>query len=168
MPFSTVTKIVLLLNLLLFASIVDASGGYKEKRLIGSIYFPSGSMTLNKSARRELARIAEEIRRLEEKTAKAGERLIIRLEGYSDSVGDADANLFISMMRAAVVEEYLVKVEGVSVELYLTGFGETKVKRPERTAEERRRNRRVDVVRIIGEDGEMKIFRQKGKKGKEE
>lgn len=153
-----VRRVAVLAALFLMPHTLEASNpGHKE--LIGSVFFSSGSLDLGADAKREIGTIAAKIRELEETATRTGERLIIRLEGYTDSVGDDEMNLFISMLRAAVVEDYLVRVERVLTELYLTGFGESKARSPERSEDERRRNRRVDVVRIINGGDYLKVYR---------
>jgi len=135
---------------------------YAGKEVIGSIYFSKGNLELDSAAREELRKIARKIDLLEESSFQSGERLIIRIEGHTDSSGDEDMNIFYSLMRAAAVEEYLVKNEKVLTELYLTGFGEKKVLVGESTKDERARNRRVDIVRIFGDGDFLKVLRMGG------
>ncbi|MDT8318179.1 MAG: tetratricopeptide repeat protein [bacterium] len=132
---------------------------YRDKEIVDSVYFSAGRLELDKNARQQLDRIAARIKDLEKDAEAKGESLVIRLEGYSDSSGDEEMNLFYSMLRASMVEEYLIDEKGLTLELYLTGFGESKVATPEKNEAERRQNRRVDVVRILGGGEKLKVFR---------
>lgn len=132
---------------------------YRDKEIVDSIYFSAGKLTLDKEERKKLDGVAARIKAMERDADTKGEKIVIRLEGYSDSSGDEEMNLFYSMLRASVVEEYLIDNKGVTAELYLTGFGERKVTAPERNEAERRLNRRVDIVRILGGGPSLKVFR---------
>ena len=151
------TLLVTLIILISFST-PDAAY-YRDKEIVDSIYFSAGKLTLDKKERKKLDRVAARIKALQKDADIKGERLVIRLEGHSDSSGDEEMNLFYSMLRASVVEEYLIDKKGVTLELYLTGFGESKVLTPERNEAERRMNRRVDVVRILGGGDKLKVFR---------
>ena len=156
---SVCMRVLLVIIIILISSSASYAAYYRDKELVDSIYFPTSKLELDAKGRRTLDKVAAKIKSMAKVAQSQGERLIIRLEGYSDSAGDEEMNLFYSMLRASLVEEYLVEKKGVTFELYLTGFGETKVVRPERNEAERRRNRRVDVVRIIGEGDSLKVFR---------
>ena len=153
----SIKQIFLIIAILTYAFPLEAAY-YKEKQLLGSVYFSQGSLELDRQGKKDLRTIAEKIKSLEEMTNRSGERLIIRLEGYADSVGDSEINFFYSMMRAGAVEAYLVKVSGIKAELYLTGFGESTVEVTE-PGSGRGKDRRVDIVRIIGEGDFLKVLR---------
>ena len=73
--------------------------------------------------------------------------LSLTIEGHTDNVGDAQANLALSAKRAAAVKAYLVN-NGVSGERLATkGLGATKPAAPNTTAEGRQQNRRVELVK---------------------
>jgi outer membrane protein OmpA-like peptidoglycan-associated protein len=79
--------------------------------------------------------------------AKAYAGLII---GYTDSTGNPDYNLDLSLRRAQAVRDYLVET-GVSPDkLRVIGRGEADPIAPNTTAEGRAQNRRVEIV-VIGE-----------------
>ena len=70
----------------------------------------------------------------------------IRIEGHTDSVGDADTNLEISQQRANAVYEALVSL-GVAADRVTTmGMGEDFPIATNDTEEGRAQNRRVDVI----------------------
>jgi OOP family OmpA-OmpF porin len=79
--------------------------------------------------------------------AKAYAGLII---GYTDSTGEVEYNLDLSLRRAQAVRDYLVET-GVSPDkLRVIGRGEADPIAPNTTAEGRAQNRRVEIV-VIGE-----------------
>jgi outer membrane protein OmpA-like peptidoglycan-associated protein len=71
------------------------------------------------------------------------------VRGYTDSVGDADANLHLSDERAAAVVEALVAAGVPEQQLSAVGFGETSpLVQPELTDDDKQANRRVEVVLV--------------------
>jgi OOP family OmpA-OmpF porin len=71
----------------------------------------------------------------------------VRVEGHTDSAGDAADNLSLSNRRAASVVTYL-RAAGVSQTLTPEGRGETQLLCEEETDECNARNRRVEFVII--------------------
>jgi outer membrane protein OmpA-like peptidoglycan-associated protein len=70
------------------------------------------------------------------------------IEGHTDSVGTAAANLTLSERRAAAVRTRLVGAHGVDpTRLATKGFGSSRPREPNATIEGRARNRRVELVR---------------------
>lgn len=77
----------------------------------------------------------------------------IRIEGHTDSVGNASSNLDLSNRRAKSVLDYLVN-QGVDVSrLESQGYGEEKPLVEEKTAEDRANNRRVEFFVVERSDG---------------
>lgn len=75
--------------------------------------------------------------------------LKLSVEGHTDNVGDAAANLKLSEARAASVKAALVKDYGVdAARLTSKGLGSTKPLAPNTTAEGRQTNRRVELVKV--------------------
>ena len=73
--------------------------------------------------------------------------LALTIEGHTDNVGNAQANLALSAKRAEAVKTYLVG-KGVSADRLSTkGLGATKPAAPNTTAEGRQQNRRVELVK---------------------
>ncbi len=73
--------------------------------------------------------------------------LSLTIEGHTDNVGDAQANLALSAKRADAVKAYLVG-KGVGAERLTTkGLGASKPAAPNTTAEGRQQNRRVELVK---------------------
>jgi len=73
--------------------------------------------------------------------------LRLRIEGHTDSVGDAAANQRLSEQRAQAVVNHLIQREGVSAtRLQAVGLGEAQPVADNSTAEGRQTNRRVELV----------------------
>ncbi len=74
--------------------------------------------------------------------------LRLRVEGHTDDVGDAAANLQLSQRRAEAVKAYLVGHFGVdAARLEARGFGESKPVADNKTDAGRAQNRRVELVK---------------------
>ena len=74
----------------------------------------------------------------------------IEIGGHTDSDGDADFNLQLSQKRVDSVKKALIK-EGIDpARIKAIGYGETKPLVPNTTAENKQKNRRVEI-HIIGE-----------------
>jgi outer membrane protein OmpA-like peptidoglycan-associated protein len=70
----------------------------------------------------------------------------IAIHGHTDDQGDEASNLVLSENRAKSVVEYLVS-QGISKNrLSFKGFGESKPKVPNTTAEGRAKNRRTEFL----------------------
>jgi outer membrane protein OmpA-like peptidoglycan-associated protein len=105
---------------------------------LGDVLFESGQTELRKEA---MASLVEVVDLLQSEPDKK-----IRIEGHSDSVGDANTNLEISQKRADAVLEALVSL-GVEAERVTTqGMGEDFPIASNETEEGRAQNRRVDVI----------------------
>ena len=105
------------------------------------IYFDSGSDLIRPESAPTLKEIGAML------TEHDGLRLGI--EGHTDNVGAAPANLELSKRRAEAVKAYLVGTLHVDASrLEATGFGSTKPAQPNTTAEGRQTNRRVELVKL--------------------
>ena len=104
------------------------------------ILFATGKADLQPESRPVLKEIAE--------TLKQHEDLKVLIEGHTDNVGKADANLALSDARAAAVKAALVSQFGIAADRVTTkGFGDTRPTVPNATPEGRAQNRRVEVVK---------------------
>jgi outer membrane protein OmpA-like peptidoglycan-associated protein len=74
------------------------------------------------------------------------EILLVRIEGHTDSRGDADYNQKLSESRAGAVKAYLVKAGVAADRLTSVGFGETKPVDPAENDEAWDKNRRVEFL----------------------
>jgi outer membrane protein OmpA-like peptidoglycan-associated protein len=104
------------------------------------ILFATGKAELRPESRAVLKEIAA--------TLKQHGDLKILIEGHTDNVGAAAANLTLSDARAAAVKASLVVEYGVSADRLTTkGLGDTKPSVPNTTAAGRAQNRRVEIVK---------------------
>ena len=81
--------------------------------------------------------------------AADGRAATLGIEGHTDNVGAAAANLDLSKQRAEAVKTYLVGTLHVdAIRLEATGFGATKPTQPNTTAEGCQTNRCVELVKL--------------------
>jgi outer membrane protein OmpA-like peptidoglycan-associated protein len=113
--------------------------------LASDILFDFGQSTIRSDAEPALARVALIIRKNGAAAA--------RIEGFTDSIGTADANLRLSIARAGAVRRWLVEVEKrPAAGLVAQGFGATRFAAPNANRDGsddpagRQRNRRVEIV----------------------
>jgi OOP family OmpA-OmpF porin len=104
----------------------------------GPLLFRIASATLTPESNATLDKVAAAI------NACPNQKLAIG--GHTDSDGDAGANQALSEQRAAAVVAYLQKA-GVSADrMTATGFGATKPIAANDTAENKRLNRRIEII----------------------
>jgi OOP family OmpA-OmpF porin len=73
----------------------------------------------------------------------------LRVEGHTDNVGKAKANLDLSKKRAEAVKSYLVKQHGIAAaRLTSEGYGDTKPLAPNKDEDGRAKNRRVELSKL--------------------
>ena len=105
------------------------------------IYFDTGSDQIRPESAPTLKEIAAMV--IEHDGLRLG------IEGHTDNVGAAVANLDLSKRRAEAVKAYLVGSLHVDASrLEATGFGSAKPAQPNTTAEGRQTNRRVELVKL--------------------
>jgi len=108
-----------------------------------TVTFSTGSWALTPDAERALAPLG---RALSSRDLAA---FRFRIEGHTDTVGDAAMNQALSERRAAAVREYLIAKFGVDPNrLVAVGLGETQLLVPTPPQTSNARNRRVQVVNI--------------------
>jgi outer membrane protein OmpA-like peptidoglycan-associated protein len=117
----------------------DGSGGTRPTAE-WTVLFPMDSNSLTPEAVRLLDQIAETLLEAPEKT--------VMVNGFADSIGDADYNRIISEGRANTVKVYLIGKGIGPNRLKVVGHGETDFVGDNSTAEGRRLNRRVELVPI--------------------
>ena len=118
--------------------------------LVGAIVIPTAALLdFDKAVLKEEGKIAiEEYRKqLRPELSEAYEGIVI---GHTDSVGDADYNIGLSMRRAEAVSAYLVSTGVDAAILRELGRGETDPIASNDTKEGQAENRRVEIV-VIGE-----------------
>lgn len=104
------------------------------------IFFATGSDKLTPESSQALKQIGDML--------VAHPDLRVSIEGHTDNVGNASANLALSSARAASVRSYLVNTFGVDASrLSSQGFGATRPVSDNASDAGRQRNRRVELVK---------------------
>jgi OmpA-OmpF porin, OOP family len=104
------------------------------------IYFDTGSDRIRPESTPTLKEIGTML--------KEHPELKLTIEGHTDNVGAAPANLTLSEKRAAAVRQHLVDTYQVDgARLQAKGLGQTKPAAPNDTPEGRQSNRRVELVK---------------------
>lgn len=106
--------------------------------LSSDLLFPTNSSYLTDKAKVELSKLAKI---LKEDTSKK-----IRVDGHTDSTGEAAYNVWLSDKRAASVKKFLEDAGVGNARISTKGFGQTKPVSDNKTPEGRQKNRRVEVV----------------------
>ena len=105
-----------------------------------NILFDTGKAALKAESASALAPVGELL--------KADASLKLEIQGHTDNVGQAAANLKLSQDRAAAVKAYLVQTFGIpAARLTTAGFGDTKPVAPNTAESGRAQNRRVELVK---------------------
>lgn len=105
---------------------------------LGDVLFASGEVTLVEGGRASLEEVVDLLQTEPDKK--------IRVEGHTDSSGDAAANLILSEQRAQAVLEALVSLGVDSERISALGMGEDFPIASNDDEDGRARNRRVDVI----------------------
>jgi outer membrane protein OmpA-like peptidoglycan-associated protein len=107
---------------------------------VHGIYFDFGSATIKAESEPVLKEIADAMAK--------NPAWKLNVEGYTDNVGGDASNMDLSRRRASAVKDALTARFHVdAAKLTTAGFGSTRPKEPNDTAEGRARNRRVELVR---------------------
>ena len=107
---------------------------------IHGILFDTGKVTIKPESAAAIAPIGELL--------KSTPALKLEIQGHTDNVGAAAANLKLSQDRAAAVKAYIVSTFGVAADRLTTaGFGDTKPLGDNKTDAGRTANRRVELVK---------------------
>ncbi len=108
-----------------------------------SVTFSTGSTRLDADAKCQLSELAHA---LKADSLKRGRYLI---EGYADPMGHPDYNKELSLRRATAVKQYLVEDHQVDPDLVsVTGVGASRSWTTNSTVENRRANRRIEVINL--------------------
>ncbi len=105
---------------------------------LGDVLFASGQAQLVEGGRSSLEEVVDLLQTEPDKK--------IRVEGHTDSRGDANANLLLSEQRAQAVLEALVSLGVAAERISSLGMGEDFPIDTNETEDGRARNRRVDVI----------------------
>ena len=110
-----------------------------------TVTFTTGSASLTPEAERALAPLGRALNSQELASYR------FRIEGHTDTVGDAASNQDLSERRAAAVREFLIRRYNVDPSrIEAVGLGETQLLVPTPDSTPNARNRRVQVVNISG------------------
>jgi OOP family OmpA-OmpF porin len=129
------------------AIVVAGAGGLLQKNINDaikgrSISFQTGSAAITKAGQTVLRALAVPLK-------AAGSSKVV-VGGYTDSVGDASANLKLSRARANSVKVFLVKRGVDPARLIVRGYGETKPIATNNTDAGRSKNRRIEFTVLGG------------------
>ena len=124
----------------------DSQGGI-HIIVASTAFFDAGKADLKSTSHPMLQRVAHTIR-------ERFPRNYIRIEGHTDSTPVVHSknkypdNMALSIARAQAVYDYLARDGGIPAhKMYTAGYGQFQpLVHPERTAEDRRKNRRVEIV----------------------
>jgi outer membrane protein OmpA-like peptidoglycan-associated protein len=117
------------------ASALNTSGSVA----IRDILFDTGKATIQPSSAATLTMIADML--------NANPDLALEIQGHTDNVGTAAANLALSRERAASVKAALLKAGIAGERLATAGFGDTQPVADNGSDDGRARNRRVELVK---------------------
>lgn len=124
------------------ATNVNNQGRMMSPRVSTQIFFETASDRFQNESHKQLAEIAAALK------SKDLKGVTIRIEGHTDSVGNPAYNMKLSNKRAQAVKHYLAKMGVRELNLKVTGKGDTEPIADNATETGRKRNRRVDFIRI--------------------
>jgi outer membrane protein OmpA-like peptidoglycan-associated protein len=113
---------------------------------LGDVLFDAGHSDLNISATRSVLKMVQFL--------QLNPRRIVRIEGYTDSRGDAQENLELSQARAQAVADVLVDLGVDAKRIELQGHGQSFPVTENASDKGRAQNRRVEVV-FSDEQGQL-------------
>jgi outer membrane protein OmpA-like peptidoglycan-associated protein len=122
-------------------SAVDARGSDRGRGLVltlGDLMFDEGKSSLQSSAMTAIDRLAQLMAVYPERS--------VRIEGNTDSAGDAAANQALSERRAVAVRDALIARGVDATRIEAVGYGETRPIADNATPGGRQKNRRIDIV----------------------
>lgn len=108
----------------------------------GVVLFTPGSARLTGSSLPLLKQVAS--------TLKAAKSLTVEIQGHTDDVGSAAKNIRLSKQRAEAIKKVLIKAGVAPNRLLANGYGPTRPRASNKTAQGREQNRRVEF-QILGE-----------------
>ena len=108
--------------------------------VLNNVYFEQSSFTMQKESYPELDRVVLML--------KTNLQTKIEIGGYTDNIGDQRLNLALSENRAKVILNYFVS-KGIDEDrLLYKGYGGTKSVAPNDSEDNKKKNRRVEIVGI--------------------
>ena len=131
---SSESKLVQFLSSGAAVDTVDKTQGWIS---LDRFYFETGKNTISKESQAQLKNIASIL--------KAYPNAHLKIGGYTDNSGNAQANLTLSASRATAAKNALVALGVAANRLEAEGYGQEHPIADNNTAEGKARNRRVDV-----------------------
>ncbi|MDP1827857.1 MAG: OmpA family protein [Archangium sp.] len=121
----------------------------------GLVHVRGGEVVIDDVVRFKLAsanleRTAPPLLKQVASTLRAVASLSIEIQGHTDDTGNAATNIKLSQKRAEAIRTFLVKAGVAPNRLVAKGFGPTRPRATNKTAEGREQNRRVEFL-ILGE-----------------
>jgi len=113
---------------------------------LGDVLFATGRANLNASGMRTVRKLADFLLQNPQRVAL--------IEGFTDSTGSASMNQQLSERRAYAVRDALLDLGVSSTRIQTRGYGEDYPVAPNNTAQNRRLNRRVEII-ISDESGKI-------------
>jgi outer membrane protein OmpA-like peptidoglycan-associated protein len=105
---------------------------------LGDVLFDAGHADLKASANRIVLKLVQFL--------QLNPRRTVRIEGYTDSRGDAQENLELSRARAQAVADVLIDLGIDAKRIEIKGYGESFPVTENASAKGRAQNRRVEIV----------------------
>ena len=117
---------------------------------LGDVLFDTGQAELKNSANRTVLKIVQFL--------QLNPKRVVRIEGYTDSVGSASFNQTLSERRAAAVQQALIQRGVAADRIVARGYGKDFPVADNSSDEGRAMNRRVEIV-IADENGNLRSRR---------
>jgi len=131
------------------AQLADLAAKQTERGTVvtlGDVLFATGRANLNASGMRTVRKLADFLLQNPQRVAL--------IEGFTDSTGSASTNQQLSERRAYAVRDALLNLGVSSTRIQTRGYGEDYPVAPNNTAQNRRLNRRVEII-ISDESGKI-------------
>ena len=107
------------------------------------VNFSFDQRSLSEVGLRAVAKVAESLR-------KEKKWFLMRINGHTDSIGSEEYNINLSNSRAVSVGKQFVVKEGFDpARIFIRGMGESEPLASNKTAEGRRKNRRVEILILL-------------------
>ena len=115
-----------------------------------TVLFKVNSVALSDEAKQQLDQMTTG-------SLSSAKRYFIAVQGFTDKTGSPEYNLELSRRRAEAVQTYLVAQHNVPVyRIQIVGLGKDKPVNDEKTRDERKENRRVEVTLFSADAGSTK------------
>jgi outer membrane protein OmpA-like peptidoglycan-associated protein len=117
---------------------------------LGDVLFDAGESQLKSSANRTVLKLVRFLR--------INPRRVVRIEGYTDSSGQSEANLQLSFARAQAVADALIDLGVEAKRVDVKGYGEQYPVAENASHKGRAQNRRVEIV-FSDDQGQLGVAR---------